>query len=79
MKKAEMQEKFRRGLEWRSNELRKDARMNDQISGLLMYGEICGMASAMRIMGLIDHDEEHSIREQAWALYEGKELANEAC
>lgn len=79
MKKTELQEKFRHMLEWRQMELKKAAKLNDQMTGLLQYGAICGLVSAMRTIGLIDYEQEDYIKEQSWALYEGKEPVDEAC
>ena len=79
MKKSEMQEKFRQMLEWRQQEIRKAAKLNDQMSGLMAYGEICGLAAAMKAIDLIDYEQAEYIKEQAWALHEGKEPCDEAC
>ena len=79
MKKNELQEKFRALLEDRQEHLKKAARLNDQISGLVCYGEICGVAAAMKAVGLIDYEQAEYIKDQAWELHEGKEPADEAC
>ena len=79
MKKNELQEKFRTLLESRQESLKRAAKLNDQMSGLMAYGEICGLAAAMKAVGLIDYEQAEYIKEQAWALYEGKEPCDEAC
>ena len=79
MKKNELQEKFRVLLENRQERLKKATKLNDQMSGLMAYGEICGLAAAMKTIGLIDYEQSEYIKEQAWALHEGKEPADEAC
>ena len=79
MKKNEMQKKFRALLKIRQERLKKAAKLNDQMSSLVAYGEICGVAAAMKAVGLIDYEQAEYIKDQAWELHEGKEPADEAC
>ena len=69
MKKSEMQMKLRRQLERRQEDMVQSARNGDRVSAMLYYGNICGLADAMRIVGLVDWDQTNEIREQAMALY----------
>lgn len=79
MKKAEMQEKFRQLLETRREALLRAVRKEDKPAALARYGEICGIAEAMRVLELVDYDQVQYIRDQAWALQSGKEPEYEAC
>lgn len=79
MKKAEMQERFRQLLETRREALLRAVRKGDKPAALTRYGEICGVAEAMRALELVDYDQVQYIRDQAWALQSGKEPEYEAC
>lgn len=69
MKKSEMQMKLRRQLERRQEDMVRELREGDSATALIYYGSICGLADAMRIVGLVDWEQSTYIREQAMELY----------
>lgn len=69
MKKSEMKEKFRRQLERRQEDMIRELRNGDRTTAMIYYGNICGLADAMRIVGLVDWEQSTYIREQAMELY----------
>lgn len=69
MKKSEMQMKLRRQLERRQEDMVRELRNGDSTTAMIYYGSICGLADAMRIVGLVDWEQSTKIREQAMALY----------
>ena len=81
MKKSEMQMKFQRLLERRQEDLVREIRNGDRTTAMIYYGQICGLADAMRVIGLVDWEQSTYIREQAMELYnrerDGED--NEAC
>ena len=79
MKKSEMQEKFRMLLEDRKEQLKRAVVKGNNGVALMQYGEICGVAASMRKLVLIDYDQAQYIRDEAWAIYQGKEPEYEAC
>lgn len=81
MKKSEMQEKLQRQLERRQEDMIRELRNGDRTTAMIYYGNICGLADAMRIVGLVDWEQSTFIREQAWALYKrgGADGEDEAC
>ena len=76
MKKSEMQMKLRRQLERRQEDMVRELRNGDSTTAMIYYGSICGLADAMRIVGLVDWEQSTKIREQAMALYR---RVREAC
>ena len=79
MKKSEMQERFRQLLERRKLMLREAVAKKKDSLAVMHYGAICGMAEAMRELGLIDWEQKRFIKDEAWALVTGKETEYEAC
>lgn len=79
MKKSDMQEKFRQLLETHREALFWAVRKGDKPVALTRYGEVCGIAEAMRALELMDYDQVQYIRNQAWALLSGKEPEYEGC
>ena len=81
MKKAEMQMKFQRLLERRQEDMIREIQSGDRTTAMIYYGQICGLADAMRVVDLVDGEQSTYIREQAMALYKrewnGEE--NEVC
>lgn len=81
MKKSEMQMKFQRLLERRQEDLVREIRNGDRTTAMIYYGQICGLADAMRVIGLVDWEQSTYIREQAMELYKRERDGedNEAC
>lgn len=81
MKKAEMQMKFQRLLERRQEDMIRAMRNGDHTLAMMYYGQICGLADAMRAVDLVDWEQSTYIREQAMALYkrEWNGEGNEVC
>ena len=69
MIKSEMQEKLQRQLERRQGDMIQEIRSGDRTTAMIYYGNICGLADAMRIVGLVDWEQSIYIREQAMELY----------
>ena len=69
MKKSEMQEKFRRQLERRQEDMLRARAKGDHTTAMMNFGQICGLADAMRLVGLVDWEQASYIREQAMELY----------
>lgn len=81
MKKSEMQMKFQRLLERRQDDMIRAMQNGDHTSAMMYYGQICGLADAMRAVELVDWEQSTYIREQALALYKRERDGedNEAC
>ena len=79
MKKSEMQVRFRDLLEENKNAIRDMRSECDYQTAVMFCGKVCGIASAMRVIGLIDFDQESEIKDEAFAIVEGKEPEYEAC
>ena len=81
MKKSELERKFGELLERRREAMLQALRDGEKPSALMFYGNICGLADAMRAVELVDWEQAHSIRDQAWALYKrgGADAEDEAC
>ena len=79
MKKSDLERKFHELLERRREALLRAARKGDEPAAMTLYGEICGIADAMRAAALVDWEQAQYIREQAWALYAGKGPDDETC
>lgn len=79
MKKSEMQVRFRDLLEENKEAIRDMRDECDYQTSMMFYGKVCGIASAMRVIGLIDFDQESEIKDEAFAIVEGKEPEYEAC
>lgn len=73
MKKNEMLEAFRQMLERRKELMVQAAKKGSKGSALMLYGQICGVAESMKRVGLIDREQLQYIKDEAWALYQGKE------
>lgn len=81
MKKSEMQIKFQRLLERRQEDMVRELRSGDRTTAMIYYGQICGLADAMRVIGLVDWEQCTYIREQAMEFYKRDEDGEgyEAC
>lgn len=79
MKKSEMHEKFRMLLDSRKDLLKRAVDAARETDALVRYGEICGVAEAMRKLDLIDYEQAEFIQSEAWSIYQGKEPEYEAC
>ena len=81
MKKSDLERKFGELLERRREAMLQALRDGEKPSALMFYGNICGLADAMRAVELVDWEQAHSIRDQAWALYKrgGADAEDEAC
>lgn len=79
MKKTEMQERFQKMIRNRKEYLLEAKKDGETPSALMFYGQICGIADSMKAVGLIDNEQRDYIKNDAWALYTGKESEYEAC
>lgn len=79
MKKSEMQEKFRMLLEDRKERLKRAVDKGNEGVAMMHYGEICGVAASMKKLDLIDYEQAEFIKNEAWAICQGKEPEYEAC
>ena len=81
MKKSEMQAKFQRLLEHSQEDLIRAKQSGDHSLTMLYYGQICGLAEAMRAVELVDWEQAAYIREQAMELYKRERdgADDEAC
>lgn len=66
MKKSDLERKFGELLERRREAMLQALRDGEKPSALMFYGNICGLADAMRAVELVDWEQAHSIRDQAW-------------
>lgn len=69
MKKSDLERKFWQLLERNREAMLRALRDGEKPSALMFYGNICGLADAMRIVGLVDWEQSTYIREQAMELY----------
>ena len=69
MKKSDLERKFGQLLERNREAMLRALRDGEKPSALMFYGNICGLADAMRIVGLVDWEQSTYIREQAMELY----------
>lgn len=79
MKKNEMQEKFRELLDDAKQMIRMGREKGETQTAMMFYGKVCGIASAMYAIGIIDYDQNNYIRDEAWDICQGKEPEYEAC
>ncbi len=79
MKKAQMQERFKALLEDRRERLLQAVRKEERPTAMMWYGQICGIADAMRTMELVDYDQAQYIKDTAFALYRNKGAEDEPC
>lgn len=79
MKKSEMQEKFRELLDDAKQMIRMGREKGETQTAMMFYGKVCGIASAMYAIGIIDYDQNNYIRDEAWDICQGKEPEYEAC
>lgn len=79
MKKNEMQVKFRMLLEDRKERLKRAVDKGKEDVTMMHYGEICGVAESMRKLDIIDYEQAEFIKNEAWAICQGKEPEYEAC
>ncbi len=81
MKKSDLERKFHELLERNREAMLRALRDGEKPSALMFYGNICGLADAMRAVELVDREQAAYIRDQAWALYRrgGDDADDEAC
>lgn len=79
MKKNEMHGKFKILLGARKELLKIAVDAGRENDALVYYGEICGVAAAMRKLDLIDYEQAEFIKNEAWSIYQGKEPEYEEC
>lgn len=79
MKKSEMQVKFRELLDDTKQMIRMAREKGETQSAMMFYGKVCGIASAMYAIGIIDYDQQSYIRDEARSICQGKEPEYEAC
>lgn len=81
MKKSDLERKFGELLERRREAMLQALRDGEKPSALMFYGNICGLADAMRAVELVDWEQAYSIRNQAWELYKrgGAGAEDESC
>lgn len=79
MKKAQMQERLKALLEDRRERLLRAVRKEERPTAMMWYGQICGIADAMRTMELVDYDQARYIKDTAFALYRNKGAEDEPC
>ena len=79
MKKSDMQEKFRDLLDRTKKMIRMTRDKGETQTAMMFYGKVCGIASAMYAIGIIDYDQQSYIWDEAWAICQGKEPDDEAC
>ena len=79
MKKNEMQEKFRELLDDAKQMIRMGREKGETQTAMMFYGKVCGIASAMYAIGIIDYDQNNYIRDEAGDICQGKEPEYEAC
>ena len=75
----QLHEQFQQMIQHRKERLLKAKKDGQEPSALMLYGQICGIADAMKVVGLIDYEQRDYIRNEAWALYMGKEPEYEVC
>ena len=81
MKKSDLERKFGELLERRREAMLQALRDGEKPSALMFYGNICGLADAMRAVELVDWEQAYSIRNPAWELYKrgGAGAEDESC
>ena len=79
MSKKNLHEAFRHMIQNRKERMVQAMKKGDDGAGLLLYGEICGIAASMKAMNLIDYDQKEYIKNEAWNIYQKKEPAFEGC
>lgn len=79
MKRNEMQVKLRELLDDTKQMIRMEREKGETQPAMVSYGKVCGIASAMYAIGLIDYEQKDYIRNEAWAICQGKEPEYEAC
>lgn len=76
---SKIHKQFQQMIQRRREDLLKAKKEGDEPWALMFYGQICGIADSMKAIGLIDYEQRDYIRNEAWALYMGKEPEYEAC
>ena len=79
MKKVQLQERFKALLEDRRARLLQAVRKEERPTAMMWYGQLCGIADAMRTMELVDYDEAQYIKDTAFVLYRNKGAEDEPC
>ena len=54
-------------------------RKEERPTAMMWYGQICGIADAMRTMELVDYDQAQYIKDTAFVLYRNKGAEDEPC
>ncbi len=79
MNKSEMERKFRVLLDTRKELLRRAVEGGSQASAMTLCGEICGVAASMRMLGLLDYEQQQCLQDQARAAARGETGGFEGC
>ena len=79
MNKSEMEQKFRVLLDTRQELLRRAVEGGSQASAMTLYGEICGVAASMRMLGLLDYEQQQYLQDQVRAAARGETGGFEGC
>lgn len=79
MNKSEMERKFRVLLDTRKELLRRAVEGGSQASAMTLCGEICGVAASMRMLGLLDYEQQQYLQDQARAAARGETGGFEGC
>ena len=79
MKKNELNARYQEMIQRRKEDIRQCRERGSDAAASRLYGEICGIAAAMRASGFIDYDQEAWIRDDAKKVLDGKEDHDEAC
>ena len=72
MNKSEMERKFRVLLDTRKELLKRAVEGGSQVSAMTLCGEICGVAASMRMLGLLDYEQQQYLQDQARAAARGE-------
>ena len=62
MNKSEMERKFRVLLDTRKELLKRAVEGGSQVSAMTLCGEICGVAASMRMLGLLDYEQQQYLQ-----------------
>lgn len=79
MNRRDLHTRFGTMIQNRKEQMVQASKKRDDGAALLLYGEIAGIAAAMRTMNLIDYDQMEDIKHEAWDIYQKKEPAFEGC
>ena len=79
MNKSEMERKFRVLLDTRKELLKRAVEGGSQVAAMTLCGEICGVAASMRMLGLLDYEQQQYFQDQARAAARGETDGFEGC